>query len=110
MYGFWGLVTLIGVGNRCVEWVTMRRHKAGGYRADSHGMRLWIRKRLLLPATFGAQCQERVGWCTIPPRLETILLLLYLIMNFIFMFPGYDFFEGNLWCVFLPPPHLDSND
>lgn len=97
MYGFWGLVALIGVGNRCAEWLAMRRHTAGSYRADSKGLRLWVRKILLLPATFGNHCQEPIGWCTIPPRLESVLLILYLVMNFIFMFPGYDFFVGNLW-------------
>lgn len=97
MYGFWGLVTLIGVGNRCSEWLTMRRHTAGSYRAESKGLRLWIRRQLLLPATFGNRCQDPVGLGSIPPRVESILLLLYLIMNFIFMFPGYDLFLGNLW-------------
>jgi hypothetical protein len=32
-------------------------------------------------------------------RLESTLLVLYLIMNIIFMFPGYDLFAGNLWYV-----------
>lgn len=34
---------------------------------------------------------------TIPPRLESILLVLYLVMNIVFMFPGYDLFAGNIW-------------
>lgn len=108
MYGFWGLVALIGVANRCVESLTMRRHTAGTYRDNSNGLRLWIRKRLLLPATFGKHCQDPIGWCTIPPRLESILLTLYLVINFIFMFPGYDLFEGNLWYGNLSIPNQSS--
>jgi hypothetical protein len=99
MYGFWGFVVLIGVANRYVEWLAMRRRAVGDQHSSSKGFRLWLRKRLLLPATFGEHCQDPVGWCTIPPRLESVVLLLYLIMNFVFMFPGYDIFDGNVWYV-----------
>jgi hypothetical protein len=53
MYGFWGLVVLIGLVNRCAELLTARRHRSGRYRSDPNGVRLWIRKHILLPATFG---------------------------------------------------------
>jgi hypothetical protein len=97
MYGFWGLVVLIGLINRCTELVAARRHESGRYRTESNSMRLWIRKHLLLPATFGQHCQDPIGWCTIPPRLESILLVSYLIMNMVFLFPGYDLFAENIW-------------
>jgi hypothetical protein len=97
MYGFWGLVVLIGLINRCAALLAARRHGSGHYRTESNSVRLWIRKHLLLPATFGQHCQDPIGWCTIPPRFESILLVLYLIMNIVFLFPGYDLFPDNIW-------------
>lgn len=97
MYGFWGLVIAVGTVNRCVELFKARQHGPDRRRAESSSLRLWIRQRLLLPATFGQHCQEPAGLGTIPPRLESMLLVLYLIMNIVFMFPGYDLFAGNIW-------------
>lgn len=97
MYGFWGLAIVIGLINRVATSIAAKRPIAGRYRAESNSISLWFRRRLLLPATFGQHCQDPVGWCTIPPRLESLLLVLYFIMNIIFMFPGYDLFAGNLW-------------
>lgn len=57
---------------------------------------LWIRKTLILPATFVKHQAEAVAWTyTIPPRLESIILFLYFIMNFIMCFPAYNVFIGN---------------
>lgn len=99
LYGFWGLVVLIGLINRFLQLLNARQHGPDRQRFESSNMRLWIRRRLLLPATFGQRCQDPVGCGTIPPRLESILLVLYLIMNIVFMFPGYDLFAGNIWYV-----------
>lgn len=99
MYGFWGLVVVVGLINRCVQLLNARQHGPDRQRSDSSSIRLWIRRRLLLPATFGQHCQDSVGMGTIPPRLESMLLVLYLIMNIVFIFPGYDLFAGNIWYV-----------
>lgn len=57
---------------------------------------LWVRKTLTLPATFGKKQAEGVAYLyTIPPRLESIILGLYIIMNFVMCFPGYNLFVGN---------------
>jgi len=97
MYGFWGLAIVVGLIYRCTELLAARRHAKGRCQPDTSSMSLWFRRRLLLPATFGGHCQDSAGFGTIPPRLETILLIVYLVMNIIFLFPGYELFEGNLW-------------
>jgi hypothetical protein len=101
MYGFWGLVIVIGLIYRCTEVLAARRRASGRYNPGTSSIRLWFRRHLLLPATFGGHCQESAGVGTIPPRVETILLILYLVMNIVFLFPGYDLFEGNIWYVSL---------
>lgn len=97
MYGFWGLVIAVGIVNRCVELLKAYQHDPDHRRAKSSSLGLWIRRRLLLPATFGQHCQDSAGLGTIPPRLESMLLVLYLTMNIVFMFPGYDLFADNIW-------------
>lgn len=56
---------------------------------------LWIRSRLILPATFGKHCQAPIAGGTIPPRLETLVIVVYVILNVVFCFPGYDLFHQN---------------
>lgn len=97
MYGFWALVILTGIAYRVADAFISKRQAAGCASNESKGAWAWIRKHLVLPATFGKSCQAPVGWCTIPTRLESILLVLYFVMNFIFLFVGYDVFSGNLW-------------
>jgi hypothetical protein len=97
MYGFWGLVIVVGLIDRCTELLAARRHATGRYQPGKSSVPLWLRRRLLLPATFSGHCQESAGFGTIPPRVETILLIVYLVMNIVFLFPGYDLFDGNLW-------------
>ena len=89
-----------------MQLLSARQHGPDHQRSESSSVRLWIRRRLLLPATFGQHCQDPVGWCTIPPRLESMLLLVYLTMNIVFMFPGYDLFAGNIWYVIGQHLHL----
>jgi hypothetical protein len=97
MYGFWGLVIIVGLIYRCTELLAARRHATGRYQPDTSTIRLCLRRRLLLPATFSGHCQESAGFGTIPLRVQTVLLVVYLVMNIVFLFPGYDLFEGNLW-------------
>lgn len=91
--GFWGLVLLIGIVHRGAELYRFSQASTGD---RSTSLWLRIRRTLILPATFGKHCQQPIFGATIPPRLESILLFAYLIMNFIFMFPGYDLFSENI--------------
>ena len=84
---------LIGILNRII--ITVRNSRIPNHRQES-SLLTWIRRSLILPATFGKHCSQPVLGGTIPPRLESVLLGLYVTMNFIFMFPGYELFLGNL--------------
>lgn len=55
---------------------------------------VWMRRHLLLPLAF-ANHREAPPF-TVPSRLEGLLIGLYVVMNFVFCFPGYHTFEGNL--------------
>ncbi|KAF2725974.1 hypothetical protein K431DRAFT_238308 [Polychaeton citri CBS 116435] len=98
LYGFWCLVFLIGASNHILHFT---RSSTGSKSFSSSGIisriRTWIRRCLILPALFGGRCQEPVGWCTIPPRIESMLLGIYIALNFVYLFPGYQLFSGNLY-------------
>ncbi|KAK4503042.1 hypothetical protein PRZ48_006469 [Zasmidium cellare] len=90
LIGFWGLVLLIGIVHRA----TVFFGKAPG--SGEASWWLWTRKNLILPATFGKHQAEAVAWTyTVPPRLESIILFAYVIMNFVMCFPAYNLFVGN---------------
>lgn len=57
---------------------------------------LHLRRFVTVPATFGRRCLQNVGWCTIPPRVESLTILLFLILSIAFSVHGYYVFKGNL--------------
>ena len=57
---------------------------------------LHIRRLVTVPATFGHRCLQNVGWCTIPPRVESLTIILFFILNVAFSIHGYFIFAGNL--------------
>ncbi|EME83870.1 uncharacterized protein MYCFIDRAFT_115437, partial [Pseudocercospora fijiensis CIRAD86] len=90
MLAFWGLVIALGIGHRTI---TVMKKPRG---APQSRWWLWIRKSLILPPTFRKHQSEAVARSfTIPPRLESVILALYVVMNFIMCFPGYNLFIGN---------------
>lgn len=104
LYGYWGLVILIGMSNRAIQALRHRRsrHTLDLIKGESCGRHssspiakagVWIRRHMLLPLAAG---NRREAPFTVPTRLEGLLIALYVAMNFAFCFPGYHTFEGNL--------------
>ncbi|KAI0077231.1 hypothetical protein K474DRAFT_1707531 [Panus rudis PR-1116 ss-1] len=54
-------------------------------------------KYILLPATFGYRHIQPWGWCTIPTRLQSILIFIYFALNFIFCAIDWRLFPGNVY-------------
>ncbi|KAK4495065.1 hypothetical protein PRZ48_013392 [Zasmidium cellare] len=105
LYGYWGLVIFIGMSNRAIQYLRHRRSQlrldlikgeSFGRQSNSPIARTgtWIRRHLVLPLAFG---NHRETPFTVPTRVEGILIGLYVVMNFVFCFPGYHTFEGNLY-------------
>ncbi|PPJ50983.1 hypothetical protein CBER1_06818 [Cercospora berteroae] len=89
---FWIFVIAVGITCRILE--------SNRKIAEEHSSNwwLWIRKKLILPATFGNKQAVAIGNIgTIPPRLESILLAVYVVINVVMSFPGYSVFAGHLW-------------
>lgn len=96
---FWLVVVAIGILNHLVSAISnlriMSRHtcwpldKAWDYFS-------WMRSSMMVPATFGYRCAQKIGWGTAPPRLQSLTLLAFLIINIVFSVHGYQLFEGNV--------------
>ncbi|KAF5488744.1 Ferric/cupric reductase transmembrane component B [Colletotrichum fructicola] len=89
---FWTVVITVGIANRALmHW--------GPSFAPSHARRrpssLWLKRTILTPATFGRRCvQDFGGWGTLPPRVQTLTLMLFLLLNMTCTVCGYRIFEG----------------
>ncbi|CZT15077.1 uncharacterized protein RCC_12099 [Ramularia collo-cygni] len=106
LYGYWGLVIVVGMVNRIVQFGRHRRspqpdlirgkvieRQSGSTIARAHRA---VRRSLLMPLAFGNRDGKTPKWAAIPSRTEALLVATYVVMNIVFMFPGYDLVEGNL--------------
>lgn len=106
LYGYWGLVILVGMINRGVQFARHRRspqpdlirgkviaRKEGSIVARTQRA---VRRSLLMPLAFGNKHQESLKWASPPTRTEGLLIAIYVVMNIVFCFPGYHLIDGNL--------------
>lgn len=62
----------------------------------------WLQRKILLPATFGHRCAQSIWWCTIPPRIQTLTLVAFAIINIAFSIHGYRLTAVNLYFPTIP--------
>ncbi|EMD63374.1 hypothetical protein COCSADRAFT_143289 [Bipolaris sorokiniana ND90Pr] len=111
MYYFWIIVVLIGVANRLLLFVYKRRSTETPYlrlpriqenpnrnmRTASAFILSWLRRNLIIPAAFGNRCARPYGLCTIPPRIQSLTIFLFVIFNIAACSCSYRLTEGNLY-------------
>jgi hypothetical protein len=56
-----------------------------------------LKRYVVIPATFGYRCSQKLGWCTIPPRIQSLAIFAFVLLNVIFCCTNYRVFEGNLY-------------
>lgn len=111
-YWFWGLVLLIGIINRHAS--SYSGSSTSYERLDTEGQiahspkepaRLpsplrhayhWMKTHLIIPAAIGTYHQRLLYWCSIPTRMEAIVIVLYYIISLVLGALAYDLFQGNL--------------
>ncbi|OAA38921.1 ferric-chelate reductase [Beauveria brongniartii RCEF 3172] len=49
----------------------------------------WLKRRLLLPATFGYRCAQRTWGCSVPPRIQSITIFAFIAINTAYSVIGY---------------------
>ncbi|RYP72046.1 hypothetical protein DL769_004533 [Monosporascus sp. CRB-8-3] len=116
MFIFWGVVIAIGLLNRAVVvlvhatapnprgWQSISLGEPGedSVPAASHArsqsrLSVWLKRHVTLPATFGYRNAQPFGWYTVPPRIQSVTILAFTIMNLVFCVHGYRVFPGNLY-------------
>lgn len=111
MYYFWIIVVLIGVANHLLSFVYKRRRTETPYswlpaiqenstrnlRTVSAFIVSWLRRNLTIPAAFGNRCARPYGWCTIPPRIQSLTIFLFVVFNIAVCSCSYRLTEGNLY-------------
>lgn len=109
MYYFWIVVISFGVGARILALITNARSReyqavasdeSDGPKSHSRFLSLphsWLKRWVIVPAAFGNRCSRPLGWCTIPPRAQTLTIAAFIVLNTILCCTDYRLTEGNLY-------------
>lgn len=103
---FWGVVVAIGITHKVIRHVGDLPSRSGTYSSlpasspsekRSYSSWVWLKSNVLTPATFGQRCAESFGaWGTVPPRIQSITIGLFVVLNVVTSIHGYRLFEGNI--------------
>lgn len=101
---FWAAVALIGVVHKIAGYLQSagrreRKHTStpSPTTARSFTWWAWLKSHLLTPATFGRRCAESFGpWGTVPPRVQSLTIVLFVVLNVATSIHGYRLFPGNM--------------
>ncbi|KAK2754252.1 hypothetical protein FQN54_007131 [Arachnomyces sp. PD_36] len=113
-YWFWGVALLLGSLYRLYDTLFSSRTlhhifdpethlyysrlKGKSYLGPFKYVDYWARTHLLIPAAFGSHRQQLVWWCTVPTRLEAIVIVSYYILSLILSVSSYsNLFSGNAY-------------
>ncbi|OAT14257.1 FRE family ferric-chelate reductase [Blastomyces gilchristii SLH14081] len=112
-YWFWGIVLLSGILNRLFIHFSGLQRRGIKYDAEGHPLNIgsrnsllfsplrrlrhWVRAYFIIPAAFGTHHQRLFYWCSIPTRIEAIVIVLFYIFSLVLTCVGHDVFRGNLF-------------
>lgn len=109
MYYFWVFVIAIGVGSRLLTLISNIRgqdyhivagDESSGVKAERGTANLphsILKRYISVPAAFGYRCSQPLGWCTIPPRAQTLTITAFVVLNTVLCCTDYRLTDGNLY-------------
>jgi hypothetical protein len=109
MYYFWLIVISLGVGTRLVALISNIRSRdyqavandeSGTPKNERGSLSLphtWLKRFITVPAAFGNRCSQPFGWCTIPPRAQTLTITAFITLNVVLSCASYRLTDGNLY-------------
>jgi predicted ferric reductase len=111
MYYFWIVVVTIGISTRLVSLIRnleqQRRYQlvpalnshyvTPKSRSSTSQLQALLKRFVTIPATFGNRCSQPYGWCTIPPRLQSLTILVFVLINIVLCTYTYELTDGNLY-------------
>ena len=94
---FWGVVISFGLCTKLFRLLSRRCGSRPGLCSSRIGGS-WLKRNLTLPAAFGYRSSQSVrGLGTIPPRIQSLTILAYLVINVAFSIYGYRLTEDNFY-------------
>jgi hypothetical protein len=97
---FWILVVLASLFSRLLSARRPTKNSKVTSRPQHsrkvNGPWLWFKRHVTIPAAFGYRCSQSLGWITIPPRIQSLTILAFVILNIIFCIHGYRITSENL--------------
>ncbi|KAF5676147.1 ferric reductase Fre2p [Fusarium heterosporum] len=97
---FWVIVIAIGVVNHAIYQIVnlqIVRNHSPKYGGQLWNLYSWTIGRINVPATFGNRCAQKVGWGTVPPRLQSLTLFAFLLLNIALSIHGYRIVPVNMY-------------
>ncbi|OAR02042.1 hypothetical protein LLEC1_06126 [Akanthomyces lecanii] len=100
LYGFWGLVILMGICNRLWTFISSRRKRIPiesqtGDLSASRKISKWLNIHLLQAPTRSHHHHEPWGWWTLPLRIHTIVIALYILLHVLIIATRYRVTDEN---------------
>ena len=110
---FWFVVVVFGlcyrlaifasVGSRH-EWQPIpsdENESGASSNSPRHGIfslpKTLFKRFVVVPATFGYRCSQPLGWCTIPPRIQSLTIFAFVALNTVLCCINYRAFTGNIY-------------
>jgi hypothetical protein len=108
MYYFWIIVVSIGISRHLLSLITNLRHQdrytltgpasnSGNPYRVLNLSKTWLKRYITIPATFSNRCSQPYGWCTIPPRIQSLTITTFVFLNIYLCCATYRLTTGNLY-------------
>jgi predicted ferric reductase len=111
MYYFWIIVVIIGISTRLLSLAANLKRKRRNQTEPGKSPRCtttentsllsyptaWLKRYLTVPAAFGNRCSQPYGWCTIPPRTQSLTIAFFVALNILLCVCSYELTAGNLY-------------
>lgn len=96
---FWAVAIAIGLTTHFIATISnlqiLQRRSLGPLNGVWNSYK-WLSSTITVPATFGYRCAQKIGWGTVPPRIQSLTLLAFLFINVVFSIHGYKIVPVNI--------------
>ncbi|KAL3418133.1 ferric-chelate reductase [Phlyctema vagabunda] len=116
MYVYWAMVITVGVSTHLIsriiglwkrdqQWQPISTSDGGGLERTTVKRKLtvlsypytWIKRFITVPATFGYKRSQNIRWCTIPTRIQSMTIGVFILLNVVLCSISYRVFEDNVY-------------
>ena len=100
LYGFWGVVLGVSAISHLlkVSDVFPRSFHMQSSRTVQimHSVWMWVKVNLIIPPAFGSHHQRLLYWCTIPTRMESIVVVAFYLLTTYLSMSHYRLISNNI--------------